>query len=91
MFRSTQNTNSFFIRQSLLIKKKERPLPKSEWLNKKGHLSIRGNKFKGAHVHSIVKKKRLKNEKLDREYPEKWSDFSFEVVDKTLINLFAIS
>ena len=58
----------------------------AQWLNKKGYLSVRGKKFKGNHVHSIVKKKRLKEEKLEREYPEKWSDFSLEVVDKTLVN-----
>ena len=60
----------------------------AEWLNKKGYLSVRGKKFKGNHVHSIVKKKRLKDEKLEREYPEIWSDFSLEVVDKTLVNMF---
>ena len=59
----------------------------AEWLNEKGYLSVRGKKFKGNHVHSIVKKKRLKDEKLEREYPEEWSDFSLEVVDKTLVNM----
>ena len=58
----------------------------AEWLNVKGYLSFRGKKFRGAHVHSIVKKKRLKDEKLERDYPEEWSDFSLEVVDKTLVN-----
>ena len=58
----------------------------AEWLNNKGYLSVRGKKFRGAHVHSIVKKKRLNDEKLEREYPEKWSEFSLEVVDKTLVN-----
>ena len=57
----------------------------AEWLNKKGYLSVRGKRFKGNHVHSIVKKKRLKDEKLEREYPEKWSNFSVEVVDKTIL------
>ena len=57
-----------------------------EWLNEKGYLSVRGKKFRGAHVHSIVKKKRLKDEKLEKEYPEQWSDLSLEVVDKTLVN-----
>ena len=60
----------------------------AEWLNKKGYLSVRGKKFKGNHVHSIVKKKRLKDEKFERQYPELWSDFSLEVVDKTLVNMF---
>ena len=58
----------------------------AEWLNEKGYLSVPGKKFRGAHVHSIVNEKRLKDEKLEREYPEKWSDFSLEVVDKTLVN-----
>ena len=60
----------------------------AEWLNGKGYLSVRGKKFKGNHVHSIVKKKRLKDEKLEKEYPEVRSDFSLEVVDKTLVNKF---
>ena len=57
----------------------------ADLLNRKGYLSVRGKKFKGNHIHSIVKKKRLKDEKLEREYPEVWSDFSLEVVDKTLV------
>ena len=60
----------------------------ADWLNKKGYLSVRGKRFKGNHVHSIVKKKRLKDEKLEREYPEVRSDFSLEVFDKTLVNMF---
>ena len=31
--------------------------------------------------------KRFKDEKLEREYIEVWSDFSLEVVDKTLVNM----
>ena len=30
----------------------------AEWLNGKGYLSVRGKKFRGNHVHSVVKKKR---------------------------------
>ena len=30
----------------------------AEWLNKKGYLSVRGNKFQGNHVHSIVTKEK---------------------------------
>ena len=37
----------------------------AEWLNKKGYLTVHGNTFKGNHLHSIVKKKRFKYEKLD--------------------------
>ena len=58
----------------------------AEWLNKKGYLSVRGKKFKGNHVHSIVKKKRLKDEKLERDYPAVRSDFGLEIYDKTILN-----
>ena len=46
---------------------------------------MRGKKFRGAHVHSILKKRLAKEELLNREYPEVWSDFSMEVVDKTIL------
>ena len=57
----------------------------AELLNKKGYLTVRGKQFKGAHVHSILKKKLAKEEVLKRAYPEVWSDFSMEVVDKTIL------
>ena len=60
----------------------------AEWLNQKGYLSVRGKKFRGAHVHSIVKKKRLKDEKFEKEYPEVRSDFHLDIFDKTLVNMF---
>tara|TARA_E500000331_G_C17150036_1_gene666842 strand:- start:560 stop:736 length:177 start_codon:yes stop_codon:yes gene_type:complete len=55
-------------------------------VKRKGYLSVRGKKFRGAHVHSMVKKKRLKDEKLKREYPEVRSDFKLDIFDKRLIN-----
>ena len=60
----------------------------ADHLNKKNILSTRGKTFRGAHVHSIMKRKRMRDEKLERDYPEEWSDFSLEVVDKTLVNMF---
>ena len=47
-----------------------------------------GKKFKGNHVHSIVKKKILKDETLEKVYSEVQADFSLEVVDYTLVNMF---
>ena len=78
----------FFLYETITEQRKERKTfdQIAEWLNEKGYLSVRGKKFKGNHVHSIVKKKRLKDEKLERKYPEEWSDFSVEMVDKTLVN-----
>ena len=58
----------------------------AEELNKKGYLSVRGKVFKGNHVHSMVKKKRMIGERFYKKYPEEWSDISFEVVDKSLID-----
>ena len=57
----------------------------AEWLNEKRYLSVRGKKFRGAHVHSILKKRLAKEELLNREHPTVWSDFSMEVVDKTIL------
>ena len=57
----------------------------AEWLNKEGYLTVRGKKFRGAHVHSILKKRLAKEKLLNREYPPMWSDFSMEVVDKTIL------
>ena len=57
----------------------------AEWMNKEGYLTVRGKKFRGAHVHSILKKRLAKEELLNREYPPVWSDFSMEVVDKTIL------
>ena len=80
----------FFLYQTITEQREKRKTfdQIAEWLNEKGYLSVRGKKFKGNHVHSIVKKKRLKDEKLERQYPEVSSDFSLEVVDKTLVNMF---
>ena len=36
----------------------------AEWLNKKNYLSARGKILKGNHVHSILKKKRLKDKMI---------------------------
>ena len=57
----------------------------AEWLINEGYLTVRGKKFKGAHVHSILKKRLAKEELLNRKYPPMWSDFSMEVVDKTIL------
>ena len=57
----------------------------AEWINKEGSLPVRGKRFRGAHVHSILRKRLIKEELLKREYPPVWSDFSMEVVDKTIL------
>ena len=60
----------------------------AEWLNDKGYLTVRGKQFRGTHVHSILRKRLIKEELLKREYPRVWSDFSMVVVDKTIVTKF---
>ena len=57
----------------------------ADWLNERGHKTPRGKRFAGAHAHSIVKKKRMRDKRLEREYTPIWSDFFLETVDKTLV------
>ena len=57
----------------------------AEWFNKEGYLTVRGKKFRDGHVHSILRKRLAKQELLKRQYPPVWSDFSMEVVDKTIL------
>ena len=57
----------------------------ADHLNKKGILSVRGKEFRGAHVHSIIKRKRMRDAKLEREYPEVRSDFYLDVYDKSVL------
>ena len=54
----------------------------AEELNRKGYLSARVRVFKGNHVHSIVEKKRMRDEKFYKKYPEVWSDLYLDVIDK---------
>ena len=57
----------------------------AEYLNKKKILSARGKKFKGSHVHSIIKRKRARDEKLKEKYPEVRSDFYLDIYDKSIL------
>ena len=57
----------------------------AECLNKEGYLTVRGKKIRGAHAQSILKKRLAKEELLNRKHPPVWSDFSMEVVDKTIL------
>ena len=57
----------------------------AEHLNKKKIETVRGKKFKGAHVHSIIKRKRVRDEKLKERYPEVRSDFYLDIYDKNIL------
>ena len=57
----------------------------TDHLNKKKVLSTRGKKFRGAHVHSIIKRKRVKDERFKEKYPEERSDFYLDIYDKSIL------
>ena len=57
----------------------------ADHLNKKKILSVRGRKFRGGHVHSIIKRKRVRDEKLRERYHEVRSDFYLDIYDKSII------
>ena len=58
----------------------------ADWLNDNGYKTPRGKKFRNTHAHSIVKKKKIREVRLDRTYEPKLTDFSLRLVDKTIIN-----
>ena len=58
----------------------------ADWLNQNDYKTPRGKKFQGSHAHSIVKKKNLRDARLNKKYPPKLSNFDIRFVDRTLIN-----
>ena len=47
--------------------------------------AARGKQFRGGHVHSIIKRKRVRDEKLKEKYPEVRSDFYLDIYDKSIM------
>ena len=58
----------------------------ADWLNEKGYSTLRGKKFRNNHTHSIIKKKRIRDEKINKTHTPILSNFSIKYIDKTLIN-----
>ena len=57
----------------------------ADYLNKKKIFSVRGKKFRGGHVHSKIKRKRVRDKKLKEKYPEVRSDFYLDIYDKSIL------
>ena len=57
----------------------------ADHLNKKKILSVRGKKFRGSYVYSIMKRERIRDEKINKKYPEVRSDFYLDIYDKSII------
>ena len=58
----------------------------AQWLNENGYQTLRGKKFYNNHVYSILKKKRLRDERLNQEVKVEYRNFSLEFIERKLIN-----
>ena len=58
----------------------------SQWLNERGYQTPRGKRFFNTHVFSILKKKRLRDERLNCEVEVEYQNFSLEFMERRLIN-----
>ena len=58
----------------------------ADWLNDNGHKSARGKIFRSSHVHSIIKKKRLRDQRISKECQMTIGNFDLWFLDMTLIN-----
>ena len=58
----------------------------ARWLNDNGYKSARGKNFGSFHVHSIIKKRRLRDQRISKECQMTIGNFDLRFVDMTLIN-----
>ena len=56
------------------------------WLNENGYKTTTGKRFFNTHVFSILKKKRLRDERLNQEVGVEYGNFSLEFIERKLIN-----
>ena len=48
------------------------------WLNEHGYKRPRGHEFKSAHVHSILKKRKLREERINKPYELTYGEWSIK-------------
>ena len=51
------------------------------WLNEHGYKTPRGHEFKSAHVHSILKKRRLREERINKPYELTYGEWTIKKVE----------
>ena len=56
------------------------------WMNENGFKTPRDKKFRNAHAHSIVKKKKARDVKISRTYEPIISNFSLKFIERTLVH-----
>ena len=58
----------------------------ADWLNENGYTTVRGKKFRNAHAHSILKKKRIRDVRITKWYKPVLSNFYIQYMDRTQVN-----
>ena len=58
----------------------------SDWLNENGHQTLRGKVFTNAHVHSILKNKSIRDDRMNQDCKTTLSKFELVFEDRTFIN-----
>ncbi len=58
----------------------------AEWLRENGYKTVRGKRFFGSHVYSILKKKREKDEKDNKPIELEYGKLSMRFIDRTIVN-----
>ena len=57
----------------------------ADWLNENDYTTARGKRFRNAHAHSIVKKKKSRDVRLNRRDEPEIGDFSLRFIDTTCL------
>ena len=57
-----------------------------DWLNDNDYKTVRGKRFRNVHTHSIIKKKRLSDNRFSKTNPSELSNLSLETYDKKILN-----
>jgi|TARA_X000000950_G_scaffold277276_1_gene366449 hypothetical protein len=58
----------------------------ADWLNERDIKTARGKRFRNAHTHSILKKKRMSDDKFSRTFLSEITNCSIEHFDKSILN-----
>ena len=58
----------------------------ADWFNSNDYTTPRGKKFYNSSAYSIVKKKNLRDARLNKKYPPKLSNFALRFMDRTRTN-----
>ena len=55
----------------------------AEWLRENGYKTVRGKRFYGNHVFSILKRMRQRQERIRNKHPLEYGPLSIKLVDHT--------